>query len=358
MRKILVTILSVLLAVTPVALADSIPQGAAPGNLPPYIYMIHSAYDVCFDNVFGGARPDGFDLQSDGCLGLPDELRFEEYAFAGEQLIWEIVARDLNGADDVSYVKFTVDGYTEALCEEISPSESILGNNFDSWTNDQIPAKGTAPQGFDPLFDKLFRCVLTVEPSWYGESVVNVEAYDQEGAVSTDSISQSWFFNPAVLLDLDTNNGAPGITYEDGFPGETVFSENKLMVTNLAEGGVDLWAFIAADDLTDPTHSGAKCPVSNVLDTDEYMEYRCKIGTMEDDKWRQMHNKDNTASCNPRRCVGARPLVKDDYLPPGTPAISVIGNMKTAECQFRLTYPVPCIGDFTEGLIHIIVRAI
>jgi hypothetical protein len=290
-------------------------------------------------------------------------LRFEEYAFAGEQLIWEIVVRDLNGADDVSYTKLTVDGYTEALCEEIAPHESILGNGFNQWAYNQIPAKGTAPQGFSETFDRLFRCVLTVEPSWYGESVVNVEAYDQDGAVSTDSISQSWFFNPAVLLDLDTNNGAPGITYEDGFPGETVMSENKLMVTNLAEGGVDLWAFIAADDLTDPSHSGAKCPVSNVLDVDGYgdwpgMEYRCKIGTMEDDAWRHMHNKDNTAMCCPGLCVGATPLIMDDQLPPGTPAISVIGNMKTAECQFRLTYPVPCIGDFTEGLIHVIVRAI
>jgi len=355
MKKFLTIILSVLLAVTPAVLADSIPQGAAPGNLPPYIYMITSAYDICSDDgVYGGSRPDGFDLQSDGCLDLNPELRYEEYAFSGEQLIWEIVVRDLNGVDDISYLKLTVDGYTEALCEEIT-----VGRNNPveyPWTT-QIPEKGHAPAEFDSAFDKFYRCVLTVEPSWYGESVVNVEAYDQQGAVSTDSISQSWFFNPAVFLDLDTNNGAPGITYEPGFPGETVFSENKLMVTNLAEGGVDLWAFIAADDLTDPTHSGAKCPVSNVLDVDGYgewdgMDYRCKIGTMEDDTWRDITNKDNTDTCTRRSCVNANPLVM------GSGQTSVIYNMKTAECQFKLQYPVPCIGDFSQGLIHIIVRAV
>jgi hypothetical protein len=328
--------------------------------------MIHSAYDICAEDGLGGARPDGFDLQSNGCLQLLGELRFEEYAFAGEQLIWGIVVRDLNGVDDVSYTKLTVDGYTEALCQE-------MPNPATGSFPEQIPAKGTAPAGFNPAFDKAFRCVLTVEPSWYGESVVNVEAYDQQGAVSTDSISQSWFFNPAVLLDLDTNNGAPGITYEDGFPGEIVMSENKLMVTNLAEGGVDLWAFIAADDLTDPTHSGALCPVSSVLDVEGYfdprtqtqwdgMDYRCKIGTMEDDMWHDMPNKDNTAACgwvegNPcLQCAGATPLVFG--MNGDVPLVPFLGNMKTAECQFKLQYPVPCIGDFTEGLIHIIVRAL
>jgi len=361
MKKILSGMLALALTLatilSPAALADSFPQEAAPGNTAPRVYMIHSAYDICDNDNWGGSQPNGFDLQSDGCIELDDNLRFEEYAFTGEQLYWEIVVRDYNGADDISYAKFTVDGYTEALCEEFTVNVT-LGD-----MSDQLLPEGpiTTP-GFNPDYDKAFLCVLTVEPSWYGEKMANIDAYDQSGTGSTSAISQSWFFNPAVIIDLDTNNGASSIEYEDGYPGETVFSTNKLVVTNLAEGGVDLWTFIAATDLTDPTHSGAKCPISNVLDidgiipqtSDTNMQFRCKIGTTEDDTWRNMANKVNTASCGVDSCVNANPL-----LPGATaPRYSIVGNMQSAECQFRLHYPVPCIGSFTEGLVHIIVRAV
>jgi hypothetical protein len=156
------------------------------------------------------------------------------------------------------------------------------------------------------------------------------------------------------MLNLATNDGSPKITYEPGLPGQTVMSTNKLVITNLAEGGVDLWAFIAASDLTDPTHSGAKCPFSNVLDTDQYMQFRCKIGTIEDDGWDTITNKDNLSPCDPSSCMGALPLLQ------GSPYqyYSIIKNLGTAECQFRLTYPVPCVGNFTQGLIYVIVRAV
>jgi hypothetical protein len=272
--------------------ASDFPQNATPGNIPPRIYLIDSSYDICSDSQYvqyyggSGSRPDGMDLQHDGCLDLPNEVRFEEYAFTGEQLFWTVVVRDLNGAQDISYAKFTVAGYTEALCVQTTMVENA--NPL------QIPAWGMAPAGFRALTDKAFNCILTVEPGWHGSASVNIEAYDQAGAVSTMSIAQSWWFNPAVVLSLATNDGQHSITYETGYPGQTVMSTNKLVVTNMAEGGVDLWAFIAADDLTDPSHSGALCPVSNVLDVETSMEYRCKIGTFEDDTWHHMTNKDNT----------------------------------------------------------------
>jgi hypothetical protein len=164
----------------------------------------------------------------------------------------------------------------------------------------------------------------------------------------------------------------------------------------LAEGGVDLWAFIAADDLTDIT-GVAKCPVSNVLDTDTQMEFRCKIGTFEDDNWDLITNKDTSDSCGWHwakcvrdhseiegdhneelwkpyvQCLGALPLLYEDDVKITErdlttqhehdwecvdPSISIIKNQASAECQFRLTYPVPCIGDFTQGNFHIIVRAL
>jgi hypothetical protein len=342
--------LALIMLVTQVRASD-FPQNATPGNIPPRIYLIDSAYDICADNQYvwpyggSGSRPDGFNLQHDGCLSLPNDYRFEEYAFTGEQLFWTVVVRDLNGAQDISYAKFTVAGYQEALCVQDTAPEGYAAN--------QIPAWETALAGFHSATDKAFLCILTVEPQWYGSNSVNIAAYDQSSAVSTMSIAQSWFFNPAVMLELKANDGAPSITYEAGVPGQTVMSTNKLVVTNLAEGGVDLWAFIAADDLTDPTHSGALCPISNVLDVETNMQYRCKIGTFEDDTWHSMTNKDNTLGCSPDVCYYAQRLVWSNVMP-----FSIIGNLKSAECQFKLHYPVPCIGTFSMGSIHIIVKAV
>lgn len=361
MKKLygLFTVALTLLSLASVALADSFPQEAAPGNIEPEIFLIDKFFDMCADNYWGGSRPDGFDSQTSGCmdLGLP---RTQQYAFTGEQVMELVVVRDLNGAPDLSYAKVTVDGKTEALCNELEVKSNETGYyvkptglNGVYLPSDVPPAKGMAPKGYDPLFDKVYECVWTVEPSWYGPSVVNIEAYDQEGAVSTMGISQDWFFNPAIMIDLDTNDGAPSIWYESGVPGQTVYSGNQLVVTNMAEGAVDLFAWIAADDLTDPAHSGAKCPVSNVLDVDQYMEYRGKIGTTFGD-WTQIHNKDNSRGVVGHTLMGATPLAEG-----GTwPYSGILHNMHSGEVAFRLTYPVPCIGSFTEGMIHVIVRAI
>jgi len=368
MKTLFVGIVAVALLtilVTPV-FADTFPVEAGPGNRPPEIYLLESYYDICgaeSGSIPGGSRPyipiNGIqDAQSDGCIELCDDIRFDEYAFTGEQIGFLVAVRDLNGAPDIGYAYFTVDGQHEVLCVDVTNSDGWIQGKWP----DQIPAKPFAPEGFNYATDKLFNCILTVEPSWYGESMISIEARDQAGTVTDNGIAQTWFFNPAIIVDLSTNDGAPSIEFENGFPGQTVMSTNKLMITNLAEGGVDLWAFIAADDLTDPSHSGALCPISNVLDTDKQMEFRCKIGTFEDDDWDYITNKDTSDSCGWHfdtqgpyvQCLGAQALLVGR-----TPAdVSIIKNQASAECQFRLTYPVPCIGDFTEGAFHVLVRAL
>ena len=373
----IVAVALIAMLATPV-FADTIPVEAGPGNIPPEIYLLESKYDICADDQWGGSRPymptsEGTqDAQTDGCIVLFKEARFQQYAFTGEQIYFLVAVRDLNGAPDIGYSFFTVGDqfgdHREASCNDVTNDmecKIVSGKevckriynqgDFDS----QIPEKPFTPAGFNEATDKIFECILTVEPSWYGKGTVNIQANDQAGAVTDDGISQTWFFNPAIMIDLSTNNGYSSIKFEPGLPGQTVMSTNKLVVTNLAEGGVDLWAFIAADDLTDPTHSGAKCPISNVLDVNgdgEYdgMEYRCKIGTFEDDNWHNIPNKDTSEECNRFKCLGAESLIEtgplDNY--------SIIKNKATAECQFRLTYPVPCIGSFIEGNFHIIVRAL
>jgi hypothetical protein len=362
--------LAVLMSVA-LVMADEFPNEIPPVNTPPQVYMLFSAYDICYQDDHwgkGGSQPNGFDLQLDGCLELHDEWRFEEYAFTGEQLKFVVGVRDCNMAEDIAYAKVTVDGEVEALCNVI-PHPQVVFDHLNIDIEEQMPLKcgGSVGPGYDHNHDKIFECILTVEPSWYGPKSVNIEAYDQTGAASTMGIAQSWFFNPAVIIDVDTNDGASSIWYELPvgqtvlFPGQSTFSGNKLVVTNLAEGGVDLWAFIAATDLTDPTHSGAKCPWSNVLDVEglyfkdvQYgMQYRCKIGTFEDDEWEWITNKVNTDGCSPSMCYNAKHLLAG-YAP-----ASIIGNLKSAECQFRLTLPLDCtVSEFTEGKIQVIVKAV
>jgi hypothetical protein len=414
----------ILLTAIPV-MAGEFPQGGAPGNDEPQIYLIKKIFDICNPacdeyrqevcvgpplcrrmeeeqckkaircewrvrsltpgEIFGtgGQTPYGDQtIQYAGCIDTVDETRFNQYAFTGEQILELVVVRDLNGAEDIVGADVIVDGIEEAKCDDVT---SVFCDSDETgtwcfkkkWFRHDVenlletipPSKGPADEeGIDMRFDKIYECILTVEPSWYGMSVMNIEARDQSGSVSTDGIAQTWFWNPAVILDLDTNDGAEAIWYEDGVPGQTVYSGNKLVITNLAEGGVDLLVFLAADDLTDPSSFAAKCPVSNVLDVDgqgdnDGMEYRCKIGTMADNEWYNIQNKNTKMGCSygipfpiyanipyPFNCYGATPVIREN--------LPILMNQHEAECQFRLTYPIPCIGNFSEGLIHLMVRAI
>ncbi|MDI6826205.1 MAG: hypothetical protein QMD36_03365 [Candidatus Aenigmarchaeota archaeon] len=334
---VVVTSAILLLTAVPVFAAD-FPVEAPVPNREPRVFECGKWFDIGIEDTGVG---------SDAGVN-PTEWRLGMYAFTGENIHWIVVVRDLNGAEDISYAKVTVDGLTEALCRPI-----IMG---DGECYDEVPAWETAQDGFDSRFDKAFECIVTVEPQWYGGSSVNIDGYDQTGAYSTMDVAEQWFFNPAIIVDLDTNDGAPKIWFEQRPLGQKAPSGNRLEITNLAEGGVLLWLWISADDLTDPTNSGAICPDSNVLDVDQYMEYKGQIGTFIG-PWSYITNPSAIDGCEipPATCEGAQPL-----LGPGTdPLTNILGNMLTAEVQFRLEYPIPCTpGTFTQGLIHIIVRAV
>jgi hypothetical protein len=340
--------------------SETFPAGAEPGNIDPEIYLIDTLFDIGLDDVGGGSTPDGFDAQLDGSV-TPGCPRKQQYAFTGEQVLEVIVTRDLNGAADLSYAKVTVDTYTEALCAEAIPEYDdgwyvdLPDSEMRVRIPDDVPPAGDAADepGFNLTFDKAYVCLWTVEPTWHGESTVNIDVYDQSGASSNDGIAQQWFFNPVIMVDLETNNAAPSIEFEEGVPGETVYSTNKLVITNLAEGAVDLRTWIGASDFTDPSHSGALCPVSNVLDTEDTMEYRGKKGSFFGE-WNWITNKNPSDGCEfEGTCLGLQDPVWD-----GTTDEQIIENQHDIEVEFRLTYPIPCMGDFTEGNIYVIVRAV
>lgn len=357
MKKILSAIMAVfLLGTVSSVISEEFPNKIPSIGAPPYVYMIHSSYDICYENNGIGAQPNGFDLQLEGCLQLPPEVRYQSYAFSGENLIYDVVVRDCNGASDILSAKITVADNIEANCAlQSSPTEDM---------SSQIPigCGGSAQSGFDPDTDKYYHCALTVEPSWYGEKSVNIKGYDTSGLGSTMSIAQKWFFNPAVVIDVDVNDDMNYVWYEvpsgqsSLLPGQTTFSGNKLVITNLAEGGVDLWAFIGATDFTDSSSSGAMCPTSNVLEAETALDFRCKIGTFEDDNWHDMTNKINTQGCSPIKCYNLTPLLGTNGL--NGMRYSLLYNGKSAECQFKLTLPTQCTGTFDQGMLQVVVKSI
>ena len=122
-----------------------------------------------------------------------------------------------------------------------------------------------------------------------------------------------------------------------------------MKIHNAADGGVVLAAWIAGSDLTS-SESPSKCPVTNVLDSDN-IEFRCKSGVYFENEWETLDNPDDTKDCKLNDCQGADPIVKDIFH-------QFILPDSTAECWFRLTYPVPCVGLFDQGSIYVYVRAL
>lgn len=356
--KILTTLaVAVILAVMPV-FAEEFPQVLPSMGMKPSVYMITSAYDICSDTDGIGSQPNGFNLQLDGCLDLPTEWRFQSYAFTGENLVYKMVARDCNGASDIVGMKMTINDTVVGTCVQTTMAEGA--------NSAQIPLAcgGSAQAGFRLAYDKAYDCELTVQSDWHGQYTVDFQATDSTGTTSTEGVSQGWFFNPAVIIDITTNDAQSAVWYQLPagqsvlMPGQTILSGDKLRIKNMAEGGVDLWSFISSTNFA----VAGNCPDSNVFNVDGFannenygIKYRCNIGTFEQDAWTPITNKINTAGCSPTSCYNAKPLLAGGVN--GMP-YSIIGGEKSAECQFSLTLPQQCTGSFSDGKLQIIVKAV
>lgn len=270
------------------------------------------------------------------------DYRTGMYAFAGELIMFEITIRDPNGALDIGFPKVRVDGGAEVLCNEIEPIDYCNGL-----------------EEFDCETDKSYECILTVEPSWYGDSQVKMTVYNSAFQPTDGTHKEHWFFNPAIRLDTSTSDGQ-AIHFEEGGPGDTVHSENNIIVKNIAEGGVNLWMFLAGTDMYDPD-GASKCPWTNVLEI-ENMEFRSWSGTIQNpdfDDWVPMSRYDQNDGCDwacyghPfKTCYGAKPV------PFWSPMGNLLTNQGKLEVEFKLTYPVPCVGSFSQGTIYIFGKAV
>ena len=333
----------------------------------PQIYLIKKVMDIC-DPARGGGVSDSAAIlggsmppsgQQFGCVKIIGD-RLNEYLFTGEQLGVLVAVRHVDGALGIEEpVTLEVDGQFQVYCNRITyihgQALTWLGHDVLADLEEQPPGKSYGTEnGFNESFDKLFECIYTATGDEVTDEAVPVEVVvkdsNSEDGEVRGALDFVWF-NPEILVQVTTSDDAP-ITFEGGSSGQTIYSTNHLVVTNMAEGGVLLYAWLAGTDLVAP--DGGKCPVSNVLDVDEYMEYRCKIGSLFSNAWNYVDNPDDTRDCDyGKDCQGADPLLQD-----GLQDWSFLTVGSWAECWFRLLIPTPCIGTFDQGTIEIFARAV
>ena len=340
MSKLSLVLAFLALAVAPV-LADvavgSVGAGAAPGNQEPVICVYEREVIVDGINTY--------------------EMRASQYAFTGEVIKYYFVVRDVNGALDIGHAFAKVTSGNTTLLE-------VVANPV------ELPDSCDGLGKTDERWDKAFEVTITVEPTWYDWSEIVLTVEDSHGMLTDSRYSERWFFNPAISLDVRTTDGQP-IHFEplpdnaNNYNERWVHSVNKLLVTNDAEGGVNLWVFIAATDFTDP-EGPSKCPTTNVLSVDNLC-YRAQSGTFGSGQWYAMYRYDEDASCNalPGICYAESPKhpVCTDAGTNGVPAdlvpeSNILTNGGTMEIEFKLHYPMPCIGNFEDGRIYVFGKAI
>jgi hypothetical protein len=287
------------------------------------------------------------------------------YMFAGETLQYYIAVRDTNGPLDIESVQINIGDHGAVLCNEITSFPEIL------------PDHDMTCNGFGELLtegpgatDKLFECTLTAlmgseEGGLYGEYPVTIVVYNVMDESTVASHVEDWFFNPSLSLSVDTSDGKiitfGGISYLAKTPDQrTVHSTNRLIVQNTAEGGVNMWTYLAGTDLYDP-RGVAKCPTTNRLDITN-MQYRGYTGTQWTswEGWMPMtkFNQNGDCSLEDQRCYGGSPVPYDDNAPLSQYTQNILTNQGKLEVEFKLTYPMPCVGTFTEGSIMVFGKAI
>jgi len=204
------------------------------------------------------------------------------------------------------------------------------------------------------------------------EMELTVVAEDQMGNTGESVPDQVWF-NPEIYIDVFLSDGT-AIEFEEGSAGETVYSVNTLKIKNEDSGaGVDVAVWLAGTDLVSSVLP-AKCPDSQVLEA-ENIEFRCKIGSVMNNPWHKLPNPNDKEPCNPVKNQDEKPCsltwndATDNYegecscqgavdIVPDAKVENILYAGHTAECWFRLTYPVPCVGLFDTGEVLVFARAI
>jgi hypothetical protein len=371
MKKVISIVLAAIMllsSVVAVGVGAGVGVIIEPEQFEPRVFLNPSSRLVLDDYTEPGAVTGGEEFMFE---------RVENYAFEGEQIVWDVLVWDKNGKEKVSDVfvelhqTVQVDGYIESNCRQqtgIQGLGELTGQIFEGeemieWNQDTM---------------YWYACTLTVETpnSMHGEYMVSAVATDLNGLEGRAAESELWFLNPVIAL---------GITGSLNFgvvrPGATVLSDT-VVVTNSAEAGsgVMLDMFIAGTDFYDPSHSGASCPTSNVLrlrgfnsDRETGFRYYASSGSYNTCG----HPGGNDAAGADAQCyvqipyyvdgAGAGPNNNMNRIVDGTPVLfggvypagNILSPGADMSMNFKLALPEPCNGGpFTDGEIKIFGEAV
>jgi hypothetical protein len=223
--------------------------------------------------------------------------RFHNYAFEGEQIVWDVLIWDKNGIEKVEDVFATI-GSAQGAGNDIEvncifdrpvqyfgPDHNCAVHGEGSnggLCNTYIPESCNARELEEELTHlndntaAFYKCIFTVETpdSMYGEYWITVEATDLDGLSGTMAENEYWFLNPVIALSIDG-----GMTFDEVRPGTSAYSETLLVGNDADAGsGVMLDMFISGTDFYDSSSSGAKCPISNQLELGNG-DSECNVGS-------------------------------------------------------------------------------
>jgi hypothetical protein len=202
---------------------------------------------------------------------LPERLG--NYAFEGEQIVWDVIVFDKNGIEKIKDVYGTV-GTSQGEGNPIEVNcilDSLISDtNYQQNPDEETPwqecnariGEEYVNQFHDNTAAK-YKCILTVETpeSMSGEAWLTIEAEDLDGLFGNMDENEYWFLNPMVELSVDGD-----LVFDNVRPGAASYSDT-ILVGNDAEvgSGVIMDMFISGTDFYDSANSGAKCPLTNQL---------------------------------------------------------------------------------------------
>ena len=378
MKKLLGVFLMamMLLSVMPMVLATSVGTGVGVDvqteDFPPQIWMCDSR--IVFDDQTEPGRyrpgPEVIDPSSYTIFGKPLDERINNYAFEGEQIVWNVLVFDKNGVEKIEDVFATI-GDSQGAGNDIEVN-CIL----DQVVNDQtrIPESCNARileeelTSFTDNVAAFYTCILTVETplSMYGEYWITVEATDLDGLSGTMDENEYWFLNPVVALSVDGD-----LTFEDVRPGTSAYSDTILVGNDADDGsGVMLDMFISGTDFYDSSSSGAKCPVSNQLELRNFRYFATNgaYSTLGDDEngvrgQGPIDDRDRDAEGyvnigygigfnDPTPFYDGFEILQDQQVSGIYYAANLLAPGAEMAVTFRLDLPEPCNGDFDTGSIY------
>lgn len=365
-----------------------------PGPFAPQVHLILRYVDIGIDESQESINPIDF--------------RNGQYAFTGEHIWYFVLVRDESGAADITGAEWHVEGALgagtwerEALCNDITPFINfIVPEEIRHYVIAQL-----TNLGYDTLTDKVYECILTVEPDFGFEGTIRVEACDTTPECGSTPF-ETWYFNPPLEVEVTTSDTNPirfgpikeGVAFIvkenckrshfdldfcmnqlqlpkcmcyafaewSGYDEEECdvsFSENKIIIRNPAmidhgdenykPNPVVLWAFVAGSHFY-ASDSLAKCPYTNQLQIEQF-EYRAVSGT-HDSGWRIMPEFLENGICS-------GPGLWDECrggcrIPTGLPPLDTIPPSNHVEFDLKIVWPKPCIGEFDTGEIYAIIRAV